>query len=59
MVETKKDVEEVKFSKEQLLSSGRFAKRKDLLCAVLKDSSQYTVEEAEAEIKKFLKRKVN
>lgn len=59
MTDLKKDIEDIRFSKEQFLSSGRFAKRKDLLCAVLKDSSQYTVEEAEAEIKKFLKRKVS
>jgi len=59
LVEMKKDIEEVKFSKEQLLSSSQFAKRKDLLCAVLEEGRQYTVREAETEIKKFLKRKVS
>ncbi len=59
MVEMKKDVEEVKFSKEQLLSSGQFAKRKDLICAVLEEGRQYTVREVETEIKKYLKRKVS
>lgn len=58
MAEIKKEKTETLFSKGQLLSSGRFSKRKDLLCAVLEDNRQYSVKEAEAEIRKFMKRKV-
>lgn len=46
------------FTKEQLLSSGLFEGRTDLLTAVLSDGDVYTVAEAEAEMTKYLKRKV-
>lgn len=58
MTEVKKEKEVARFSKEQLLSSGRFSRRKDLLCAVLEDGRLYSLEEAGAEIRKFMERKV-
>ena len=48
-----------KHSKVQLLNSRRFAKRRDLLGALLDENKRYSVEEAESAIKNFLEGKVN
>lgn len=45
-------------SKEQLLRSKRYAKRVDLLGALLDDTKQYTIEEVDAAIDTFMKGKV-
>ena len=47
------------YTKEQLLASKRFRGRKDLAKAVLKENRNYTVEEADLLLKKYLKGKVN
>lgn len=54
---TKKEKPDV-FTKEALLSSGYFDNRKDALAVVIKDDEELTIEEAQARLDKFLKRKV-
>lgn len=51
------DLTKVKFSKEQILQSKRYANRKDLLNAVLKDD-QYTFTEVDKLMNDYLKGKV-
>ncbi len=48
-----------KFSKEQILRSERYAKRRDLLHALLEKGKTYSFEEIDAKISKFMKGKVN
>lgn len=43
------------FTKEQLLKSARFARRRDLLGALLDDNKTYTIAETETAIDKYLK----
>lgn len=45
-------------SKKQLLKSQRYAKRRDLLGALLEDDKWYTLEEVDATIENFMKGKV-
>ena len=54
---TKKDKPDV-FTREALLASGYFDNRKDALAVVIKDDEELTIEEAQARLDKFLKRKV-
>lgn len=59
---TTKKVEEKKvtmFSKEQLVSAKQFHNRKDILGVVLEDGKEYSFEEAESLIDKYMKGKVN
>ncbi|MCI8342466.1 MAG: hypothetical protein HFE62_04570 [Firmicutes bacterium] len=51
--------DENKFTKEQLLKSERYKNRRDILSVVLCDGESYSHNEAESEIEKFLKGKVN
>ena len=44
-----------RFPKEKLLTFGRFSGRRDLLGALLKDGGEYTLDEAEAAIRGFMK----
>lgn len=46
------------YSREQLLSSARFQKRKDLLEALLEDGKLYTVKAVEEKIESYMKGKV-
>ena len=45
-------------SKEQLLGSQRYAKRRDLLGALLEDGKRYTIEDVDTVIENFMKGKV-
>ncbi len=45
-------------SKEQLLRAQRYAKRRDLLGALLEDGKRYTLEEVDTAIEKYMKGKV-
>lgn len=45
-------------SKEQLLRSQRYAKRRDLLGALLEDGKWYTLEEVDTAIENFMKGRV-
>ncbi len=47
-------VEVLKFSKKQFVDSKRFAKRKDLVNALLKEGEKYSIEEVENIINDFL-----
>ena len=47
-------VEVLKFSKKQFVDSKRFAKRKDLVNALLKEGETYSIEEVENIINDFL-----
>ena len=47
-----------KFTKDQLLRSARYASRRDVLDAVLKDGRTYSHADVEQELDKFLKGKV-
>lgn len=49
---------ESKFSKEQLISAVKFAKRRDLLEALLKDGEYYTIAEVEKKMNDYLGKKV-
>ncbi|MBD5089355.1 MAG: hypothetical protein HDT30_11205 [Clostridiales bacterium] len=50
---------ERRFTKEQILSSSKYARRRDLLDAVLEDGKLYTVKEADTAITNFMKGKVS
>ena len=49
-----KAVEANKFSKKQFLASNKFAKRRDLVNALLKDNESYSIKEVEDLINDFL-----
>lgn len=46
-------------TKAQLLASKKYANRRDLLNALLKDGKTYTAEQVDGLIKKYMKGKVN
>lgn len=46
------------FTKEALLASGYFCNRKDALAALIDDGEKVSIEDAQARIHEFLKRKV-
>lgn len=50
--------EEIKYSKEQLISSKKYATNKDLLQVLLVDNEIYTFKEVDQKIEEFKKRKV-
>lgn len=49
---------ESRFSKEQLISSERYVKRRDLIDALLEDDRKYTIKEVDKKINEFMKGKV-
>lgn len=51
--------EEKKFSKERIIKDGKFKEYTDIVSVVLEDGKKYSLTEVQAEIDKFLKRKVN
>lgn len=46
------------YSKDQILASEKYAKRRDLVNALLDDDKEYTIEEVDEMMQKFLKGKV-
>ncbi len=56
MKETKQG--ETKYKKQELLKAERYRERKDLVGALLKDGREYSLEEVDAVIDKFVKGKV-
>ena len=46
------------FSKEQLISSSKYIARRDLLDALLDDNKEYSINETETIIERFMKGKV-
>jgi hypothetical protein len=51
--------EESKFTKEQILSSTKYANRRDALGVILSDDKTYTHEQVDTLLDKFMKGKVN
>lgn len=58
MTAARRKKEEGLFTKEQILQSSRFAKRRDLAEALLDENKQYTVEQTEKIMEEFMKGKV-
>lgn len=54
-VENSQTVQELKFTKQQLLKSQKFANRRDALQALLKDDETYTDEQVKQILDKFYK----
>ncbi|MGE4214142.1 MAG: hypothetical protein AB7E42_05110 [Anaerotignaceae bacterium] len=52
-------IAESKFTKAQLVNSKKYANRRDLLTAMLKDGESYSHSEADKLIEDFMKGKVN
>ena len=51
-------VKPVTFSKSQILTFTRYAKRRDLLSVLLKDEKEYTTDQVDSLIEEFMKGKV-
>lgn len=54
----KKPEQAALFTREALLSSGRFDNRKDALAALIGEGEALSIDEAQARLDEFLKRKV-
>lgn len=52
------EIQVVTFSKEQFLSAKRYNNRKDILGELLEDGKQYTIEQVDTLMDKFMKGKV-
>lgn len=52
------DIVEIKFSKSQLVESKRFSGQKDLLNTILEDGKEYTLDEVDSRVEKYMKGKV-
>ena len=50
---------ESRFTKEQIISSSKYVRRRDLLDAVLEDGKLYTAKEVDTAITDFMKGKVS
>lgn len=50
--------QEVLFTKEQILASKKYSNRRDVLGAILTDKKEYTLEQVESLLEKFMKGKV-
>lgn len=48
-----------KFTKQQIIESKKFKNRVDLLRVVLDENKEYSLEDVQKEIEKFMKGKVN
>jgi hypothetical protein len=49
----------VTYSKQQILGSNKYKNRRDVLGAILTDGKEYTIEEVDSLLDKFMKGKVN
>ena len=49
----------ISYSKKQILDSKKYKNRRDALGAILADGKEYTLEEVDALLEKFMKGKVN
>lgn len=58
MATKKEAAKEAVFSKQQFLTAKRYAGKQDLLNALLDDDKQYTIEQVNNMLEKFLKGKV-
>lgn len=46
---------QARFSKEDLVKSKKYQHRRDLLNAILEDDKEYTIQEVDSKIEKFMK----
>lgn len=53
--ETSEIKQVVRWSKSQIMASSKFAHQRDALNSVLKDGEEYTIDEAQAMIDKYMK----
>lgn len=58
MATKKVEKQEAVFSKEQILASKKYSNRRDALGAILADGQEYTFEQVETLLKRFMERKV-
>lgn len=54
----KEKVDTEKFKKDNLISSARYAEKRDIVSALLEDDKEYTLSEVDELVKKFMKGKV-
>lgn len=57
-IESEEELVEIRFTKEQWLTSDRFVLKADLVSALLSDGVEYTATEIDKEIKAYLERSV-
>jgi len=55
---TDKTVQEVKYSKEQILSANKYRNRKDILKRLLVDGKEYSIKQVDSLMGDFMKGKV-
>lgn len=58
MATKKVEKQESVFSKEQILVSKKYANRRDVLGVILADGKEYTFEQVDSLLKRFMERKV-
>lgn len=58
MASKKIEKQEDLFTKEQILASKRYSTRRDVLGAILADDKEYTFEQVDSLLKRFMERKV-
>ena len=58
MTKVKEEKQEITFSKEQILTSSKYANRRDVLGAILSDNDTYTFEKVDSLLEKFMKGEV-
>ena len=58
MASKKVEKQEDVFSKEQILASKKYANRRDVLGVILADGQEYTFEQVDSLLKRFMERKV-
>lgn len=56
---SKENLEELKFTKNQIVNSKKYKVRRDLIDALLDENKLYSFDEVDKLIKKFMKSKVN
>lgn len=58
MATKKVEKQETVFSKEQILASKKYSSRRDVLGVILADGKEYTLEQVDSLLKRFMERKV-
>ena len=58
MAKTKKENEEILYSKEQIISSKKYSNRKDILSVLLKEDEEYSFSRIDEIIENFMNKEV-
>lgn len=58
MAKTKKENEEILYSKEQIIASKKYSNRKDILNVLLKDGEEYSFTRIDEIIENFMNKEV-